>query len=52
MDVEVIPEPGQAKVNNYPAKIDVKDLKMGHSKERLQSIILIKSPGGFEWTMC
>jgi len=27
MDVEVIPEPGQAKVNYYPEKIDVKDLK-------------------------
>lgn len=29
MDVEVIPEPGQAKVNYYPEMIDVKDLKGG-----------------------
>jgi len=27
MDVEIIPEPGLAKVNYYPEMIDVKDLK-------------------------
>jgi len=47
MNVEVSPEPGQAKVYYDSENIDIRDLKGGHSKERIQSIIFIQSLGGF-----